>query len=228
MIANKKEFYGGVILLAAFFVVLFFMFQPMFKGHNAMEYLDNLYNSISKGSVNYVPALKEDVHQLDSMNVELVLNYPSEVEASQSVALFTNTGSTASAAGKTVNVSGSLGNILSGTLADADLMYHNDKKSIEDKYGIEARRVVFNWWTSLKLIDKGLKDQGAFAAAKLVTTIEKKAVEASYNYYEVEPMKITDNLGLVIFSLAFYVFYTLWYGFAILFIFEGWGLRLSH
>lgn len=228
MIANKKEFYGGVILLAAFFVVLFFMFQPMFKGHNAMEYLDNLYNSISKGSVDYVPALKEDVHELDTMKVDLKLTYPSEVEASQSVALFAETGAVASVNGKDVTVSGSLGNILSGTLADADYMYHNDGKAIEDKYGLEPRRAVFNWWTSLKLMDMALKDQGAFAAAKVVSTIEKKAVEASYNYYEVEPMKITDNLGLVIFSLAFYVFYTLWYGFAILFIFEGWGLRLSH
>jgi len=228
MIANKKEFYGGFALLVAFFVVLFFMFQPMFKGHNAMEYLDNLYNSISKGSVDYVPALQEDVHQLDSMKVDLKLTYPSEVEAQQAVTLFSTTGAVAKVSGKDIAVSGSLGNILSGTLADAKLMYHNDGKTIEGKYGVEPRRAMLNWWTSLKLMDKALKDQGSFAAAKLTTTIEKKAVEASYNYYEIEPMKIMDNLGLVIFSLAFYVFYTLWYGFAILFMFEGWGLRLSH
>jgi len=32
----------------------------------------------------------------------------------------------------------------------------------------------------------------------------------------------------VIFSLVFYVVYTLWYGFGIMYMFEGWGLRLEH
>jgi len=56
----------------------------------------------------------------------------------------------------------------------------------------------------------------------------KKVVETSYNYYTIEPQKITDKMGIVIFSLVFYVVYTLWYGFSILFMFEGWGLRLEH
>ena len=29
-------------------------------------------------------------------------------------------------------------------------------------------------------------------------------------------------------TLVFYVVYTVWYGFAIIFMFEGWGLKLSH
>jgi hypothetical protein len=37
-----------------------------------------------------------------------------------------------------------------------------------------------------------------------------------------------DRLGVVVFSLVFYVIYTLWYGFAIMFIFEGWGMQLEH
>ncbi|MBU4378934.1 MAG: hypothetical protein KJ724_07500, partial [Proteobacteria bacterium] len=55
MIHNKKEFTGGMVLLVLFFVVLFYMFQPMFNGLNSMAYLDALYNSISKGSVYYIP-----------------------------------------------------------------------------------------------------------------------------------------------------------------------------
>ena len=43
-----------------------------------------------------------------------------------------------------------------------------------------------------------------------------------------EPQSIMDRLGVVIFSLVFYVIYTLWYGFAILFMFEGWGMKLEH
>jgi hypothetical protein len=107
-------------------------------------------------------------------------------------------------------------------------MYNNHGAALTDKYDVEPRRALFNWWTSLGLMDKELKKQGRFAASKVTSTVLNKGVEMSYNYYEIEPVQIMDELGMVIFSLAFYVIYTLWYGFAILFVFEGWGLRLSH
>ena len=75
MIANKKEFTGGLGLLAAFFVVLFFLFQPLFNGQNAMAYLDALYNSISKGSVYYIPGIQEKSKQFNDKTVEMSLKY---------------------------------------------------------------------------------------------------------------------------------------------------------
>ncbi|MBU4389440.1 MAG: hypothetical protein KKB23_07895, partial [Proteobacteria bacterium] len=60
MIANKKEFYGGFVLFIAFFVVLFIIFSPVFNGQNGLDYLDSLYNSISKGSAYYIPKVQEE------------------------------------------------------------------------------------------------------------------------------------------------------------------------
>jgi hypothetical protein len=77
-------------------------------------------------------------------------------------------------------------------------------------------------------MEKGLKRQKKFKEAKVVALVVKKAVESSYNYYKIEPQKITDRWGIVIISLLFYVIYTLWYGFAIMFMFEGWGMKLEH
>jgi hypothetical protein len=228
MIANKKEFGGGLIMLVAFFVVLFLMFQPMFDGHNAMQYLDNLYNSISKGSVDYAPSLEGDAAKLNGANVALQLNYGSEAEAAQSAALLTASGSKVEVSGTGLTVSGSLGAILTASLKDSNLMYHNEGDKLSGKYDLEARRVVFNWWTTLGQVDRALKKQKKFEAAKTTLTIRKKAVEAAYNYYGVAPVHIMDKAGMVAFSLVFYVVYTLWYGFAIMFLFEGWGLRLSH
>ena len=62
----------------------------------------------------------------------------------------------------------------------------------------------------------------------MVAAVNQKAVETAYNYYRIEPQNISDRYGIVIFSLVFYVAYTLWYGFAIMFLFEGWGMRLEH
>jgi hypothetical protein len=228
MIYNKKEFYGGGVMLIAFFVVLFFMFQPLFSGHNAMEYLDNLYNSISKGSINYIPQLTEEASALDAKQVSVDMTYASEAEAAQSALLFAAAGATAVPSGTGLKVTGSLGAILKASLADSAYMYANDGASVTAKYSLDARRALYNWWTSLKLLDKSLKSQKQFDAAKVVGTVQSKAVEAAYNYFGVEPVQIMDEVGLVAFSLIFYVLYTLWYGFAILFLFEGWGLKLSH
>ncbi len=107
-------------------------------------------------------------------------------------------------------------------------MYHNNGQEISGKYGYDERRVLLNWWIALHHIEKDLKDQKKFKEAKVVATVNQKAVECSYNYYKTDPQKIGDKIGIVIFSLVFYVVYTLWYGFAIMFMFEGWGLRLEH
>lgn len=228
MIYNKKEFYTGGTMFVVFFVVLFVMFQPIFNGHNTMEYLDNLYNSISKGSIDYIPQLKTDAESFDAQRVAVEMVYPSKAEAEQSRVLFVAAGAQAAASGATLTVTGNLGAILKAGLDDSALMYNNDGDAVSAKYGIDAQRALFNWWTSLKLMDKSLKSQKEFAAAKTVTTVQKKAVEAAYNYFGVEPIHIMDEVGMVTFSLIFYVVYTLWYGFAILFLFEGWGLKLSH
>jgi hypothetical protein len=231
MIHNKKEFNGGLALLVLFFIVLFAMFQPLFDGHNAMAYLDNLYNSISKGSANYVDALKEEAKAVGDFQVDVTMNLQSEEQAATSVALITAAGGTAEAQGKSLAVKGSYLAILNSCLDDSEKMYHNDAASLKAKYpsyeGKDDRLALYNWNAILSGFDRQLKKQKAFDEAKVAVNINSKVVETAYNYYKVVPEQIKDKMGIVIFSLAFYVIYTMWYGFGILFIFEGWGLKIS-
>ncbi len=228
MIANKKEFYGGFGLLVGFFVVLFIIFSPVFNGQNGMEYLDSLYNSISKGSADYIPKVKKETDTFKGNTVNMAMKMADEKQAQQTALLFTNAGATAEVSGAQLNVSGDLGNMLANCIEDSKNMYNNDGATVSNKYGYNERQVLYNWHTALKAADKDLKKQKLFKEAKTVALVIKKVVETSYNYYTIEPQKITDKMGIVIFSLVFYVGYTLWYGFAILFMFEGWGLRLEH
>ncbi|MBT9438388.1 MAG: hypothetical protein GAS50_04255 [Desulfobacterales bacterium] len=228
MIAHKKEFYGGFGLLVGFFVILFIIFSPVFNGQNGMEYLDSLYNSISKGSADYIPKVKKETDTFKGNTVNMALKMADENQAQQTAALFTEAGATADVSGAQLNVSGDLGNILANCLEDSKNMYNNDGTTVSNKYGYNERQVLYNWHTALKAADKDLKKQKLFKEAKTVALVIKKVVETSYNYYKIEPQKIGDKVGIVIFSLVFYVAYTLWYGFAILFMFEGWGLRLEH
>jgi hypothetical protein len=228
MIAHKKEFYGGAAAFVGFIVILILIFMPLYHGHNGLDYLDSLYNSISKGSAYYIPKLKEEVQQYSGTDVSVTLGMADEEQARQSSLLFEKADAMVNVSGSTLKVSGDLAQILGNCLEDSDAMYYNEGPKVSAKYGYDERRVLYNWWLAFKEMDKDLKDQKQFKAAKLVGTVESKAVETAYNYYQIEPQNISDRYGIVIFSLVFYVLYTLWYGFAILWMFEGWGLRLEH
>ena len=228
MIANKKKFYSGLGLMATFVVVLVIVFSPVFNGQNGLAYLDALYNSISKGSANYIPKLREEVQPLGGNTVNLTLPLNSEKQAEQTSILFQKSGAMTNVSGSTLNVSGDLGRILQNCLDDTDAMYTNDGQTVANKYGYDEKQVLFNWWTAAKEMDKDLKKQKKFKEAESVSTVNKKAVETSYNYYKIEPQKISDRYGIVIFSLIFYVLYTIWYGFAFMYMFEGWGMKLEH
>jgi len=228
MIARKKEFSLGLGLLVAFFVVLFIFFSPVFNGHNGLDYLDNLYNSISKGSAYYIPKLKDDAKAFNGSAVEMSFAMASPAQAQQTAQLFMKAGAMVNVSEAKLKVSGDLGKILDNCLADSDALYKNDGKGLAAKYGYNERQALYNWWQAFKGVEKDLNNQKKFKEAKAVANISKKAVETCYNYYTIEPQSIMDRLGVVIFSLVFYVIYTLWYGFAILFMFEGWGMKLEH
>jgi hypothetical protein len=225
---NKKKVMIGVIALVAFFVVLAIFFSPVFGGKNGLQKLDNLYNSISKGSTYYIPDTRTKAEQFNGTALSLTLKTASAEQADQTALLFTKSGATAQVSETKVNVAGDLGKILGNCLDDSDSMYFNDGAKVAAKYGYDERQVMFNWWNALKSMNKELSAKKQFKEAKIVTVVQERAVEPAYNYYKIQPEKISGRLGVVIFSLAFYVVYTLWYGFAILFLFEGAGLKLEH
>ena len=224
---KMKELIIGLGMLAAFTVILILIFSPIIKGQNGLEYLDALYNSISKGSAYYIPKVKNEADQFMGKSTTMTLDLGDKKHAEQTALLFEKGGASVEVMENKLKVTGDLGKILDNCLTDADSMYNNDGQTVAAKYGYNERQALYNWWKACKEMDKDLKRQKKFKEAKVVEMIEKKAVETSYNYYEIEPQKISERLGVVIFSLIFYVVYTIWYGFAIMYLFEGWGLDLE-
>ncbi|MBP8829818.1 MAG: hypothetical protein KBG98_09215 [Desulfobacter sp.] len=229
MAANKKELAGGIGLMAVFLIVLVMFFMPLLNGKNGLDYLDNLFNSISKGSAYYIPSIKETIGKSETgKEITVKLSYDSAELATESAALFSKAGATVTEDAEKLNITGDFGNILMNCLEDSDALFHNKGDVLQEKYGIEGRKVLFNWWTSLKAMKKSFDKQEQFANGKTVYTVMTRAVECSYNYYKIVPESMSNKLGTVIFSLVFYVVYTMWYGYAILFMFEGWGLQIGH
>jgi hypothetical protein len=229
MIENKKEFFIGFVMMLAFIVVIAIFFSPVFgNNQTGLQYLDSLYNSISKGSAYYVPVVQDSVKKLAGKPMDMNIPMDDDAQAKRMVIVLQKTGAEAVAEGKNVKVKGDMGGITMASLADADFMYHNDGKAISSKYSIEERQVMVDWWRFNRSTQKELNKVSQFEDAKVFEKLNSKVVETAYNYYKIEPKKITGCIGVVVFSLVFYVIYTMWYGYSILFMFEGWGMKFGH
>lgn len=226
MIIDKIKFYTGLGMLTFFTLLLVLMFLPIFDGKNALEYSDELYNSISKDSAYYIPEIQEDSEEYVGTSISVTLEMETNEYAAQTALLYQESGAEVVISGNELTINGDLGRILETCLDDAAALYHNYTEQLANKYGYYEKQVLYNWWNSLKSIKEVFDDEGMFEEAKIVTLATEKAIEPSYNYYGIEPENITDRIGIVIFSLIFYVIYTVWYGIGIMNMIEGLGMQI--
>jgi ubiquinone biosynthesis protein UbiJ len=159
--------------------------------------------------------------------VTLNLKMEDSQTATQAEMLFQKAGVTTAVENDTLMVNGDLEVIFRACLDDAESAYHNRKEDFAERYGVGARQSLHAWWQALRAMEKDLNRQKLFAAAQLTHTVQAKTVECAYNYYGIEVQAIKDRWGTVLFSLVFYVLYTVWYGYAIMYIFEGLGFELA-
>jgi len=119
MIANKPKFMTGLTLMVLFSAVFIAIFMPLFGGKNGLEYLDNLYNSISKGSAYYIDSVRKDVQTIKTPDLTMTLTMKSEVQAQQTVPLFMKAGAQVDQDGAQLTVTGNMIQILNHCLDDA-------------------------------------------------------------------------------------------------------------
>jgi hypothetical protein len=224
---KKKELGIGIFLMVTFIAVMIFIFMPVIDGGNSLDYLDNLYNSISKGSANYIDKVEHLVEDHGSEVVTLNLTMDDSAAAERAEPLFARAGVTTAVENNNLMVNGDLEAIFGVCLEDAESAYHNRNQDFIDRYDFGARESLYSWWQALKAMEKDLNRQKLFAAAQLTHMVQAKTVECAYNYYGIEAQAIKDRWGTVLFSLVFYVLYTIWYGYAIMYIFEGLGFELA-
>lgn len=228
MIANKKEFGGGLLLMIGFWVVFAILLSPIFAGQNLLDYMDGLYNSISKNSAYYIPEMMKKADTLKGSAFTSKFKVEDKASAPRVAAMLRASGVVVEETPEELSMSGDLGAVLAAAMEDSELAYANNGEAIKAKYGVEAKQVMFDWWNTLSAIEKTLTKQEKFVESTTLYKAKTKAIETAYNYYGIEAQSIKEKLVIVVASLAGYVVYTMWFGFAILFMFEGWGLKLEH
>ena len=222
---NTKKLTLGIFLLVSFSVVLFIIFMPIFgNGRNGLEFSDDFFNSLAKGSSNYMNEMRELAHSVTGtpFAVEIKMDNPDQAQKAEK--LFTHAGAQVEVTGTQLKISGGLGKVLTQAVNDAELLFNREREKLQATYGFAGRDVVKLWWTSLKKVADALTKQKAFKQARVINEVQERSLEPGYNFYGITPTKVSENIGLLTFMLVFYVVYTLWFGYAIFEIFEGFGL----
>jgi hypothetical protein len=243
MAADKKHLTWGLILLASFVGVLILIFAPIYgQGMNGLEYSDDLFNKLAKGSAYQIPKLKKDVEKYKGKVLDVVIDVkkptdkPGDAEkrAERIAKVFTINGAQAEVQGSKVHITGDFGAIMLAALEDSDQMYKNNGDYIKKKYDVKGetpekeleniKQMFRQWHNAFTAINKQLTLQKKAEDANFVKKVMTAAIEPAYNFYGIQAVKISEKAGVATGLLVFYVLYTIWYGFGVLYLFEGLGL----
>ncbi|MFQ3574695.1 MAG: hypothetical protein SNJ53_08720 [Thermodesulfovibrionales bacterium] len=227
LVKDKKHFNLGLIMTAGFFGLFFLIMMPIFNGMNGLEYADDIFNKLSKGSAYFVPKVSQSAEKFVGKSFSITINLEGAKDAEQIKRMHTllsKNNITADIQGTKLNISGDLGLLLKVVIRDADFMYKNDGEKLKSLYEYDEKKALKDWWTLLTRIDKELQLKSQFDMAKMVNEVNKKLVETSYNYYKIESQSVMDKFFVMSGLLVFYVVYTLWWGYALYHLFEGVGL----
>ncbi len=227
LIVNKRPFYTGLVMALGFTVVMVVMFLPVVGSRTPLEAADDLFNSVAKQSSYYVPELREHAQKYRAAPIDMRLTLPDPEAATQAATVLKADGAEASASGAVVALKGDLGHLLGAAVEDVDAVFNNRGKEVASKYGLGAKEVMFARWLALKQVNKQLKTKSEFEKASAVEEVVSKGVEVAYNFYGIIPKAASANAGILSLALVFYLVYTMWWGYAIMWLCDGIGLEMK-
>jgi len=243
MVRHGKHLGLGVLMGISFLVVLFLMFSTIFpknkagEPQNGLQWADEMFNNLAKGSSYFIPKVAKNIDKFKgtmfsaTMKMDKPEDPPGEGEkrAARSATVLSAAGAKVEAKGSELKIiEGDLGKLLEAALQDSETMYRNEGDKIKAKYGSDDFKQMFRQWNNtLPKISKQLQKEKKMEEAKICSDVVKKAVETAYNFYGVDAVKVKDHIGLMTLLLVFYVAYTMWWGFAIFYTFEGLGLSMK-
>lgn len=224
LIKSKKNFSFGILLALSFFGMLMLIISPVFGGKNGLEYADDIFNKLAKGSSYFIPKMAKSNEKLMGKQFSVTIKYDKIEDVQRTAQLLTMSGAKVEQQEGTLKIEGDLGVMLAAVLRDSDLMYKNDGERVKNIYEYDEKKVMKDWWQALSKMNKAFQADRKFEEAKTVSDVNKKVVEAGYNFYKIEAVKVSERAATMTGLLVFYVVYTIWWGFAIYHLFEGVGL----
>lgn len=247
LIRDSKQFVKGFVLLITYLVVLFLMFQPIFgkgmngKDRNGLEFSDEFFNELAKGSSFFIPEISKNVavfngkemsFKSDMKKMTIPEGVKGKLKADQAPAMAVDmikaAGFNAEIKDTTVVVNGDLGKLLAKVLADSETLFKVNDANYPQIDGLDGKVTLAIWWNLLNNSIKGLQKDKHLAEANVIDEVIKKGIEPAYNFAGIPATSVMGKAGILLAGLLiFYVVYTMWYGYAIFDMFAGIGLTMK-
>jgi hypothetical protein len=229
VIRNRGKAVVGLLLAISFFAVLALIFAPIFKGGSGLELSDRLFNRLAKGSSYFIPSLSSRLTKFEKQGVSVSVEMESAGQATEALKIFSKAAPDTTAQGAVLNVKGNLGKLLGAALQDCEAMYLNNGDELRGKYGMDGKEAMVIWYSALNGTARELQigKNRNIAQSKMIRAVVTEGIEPAYNFYGIEPESVSHRAGTTTFLLAFYLIYTIWWGFGIFFLFEGCGFAMT-
>lgn len=228
LIRHQKTMNIGLLLGVTFFGILALIFSPVFGGgKNGLEYSDELFNKLAKGSSYFVPKLTSDLKGVEKQELAVSVKMENADQAASAAKIFARVAPDTTSQGVQLSIKGNLSKLLGAVLEDSNAMYFNKGDEVREKYGIDEKEVMTTWWAALNRAVKELQKSRKTEQSNIILEVMRKGVEPAYNFYKIEPQSIAEKAFTATGLLVFYVLYTLWWGFAIFYLFDGLGLSMK-
>jgi hypothetical protein len=228
LIRHTKMFNMGLLLGISFLGVLFMIFQPIFPGGKAgLDFSDDLFNKLSKGSSYFIPVVAKDNEKFTGTNFSVAIKMDKPEQVDSALKILATGGAQAMAKDAQLAISGDLGKLLGNAIKDSDEMYKNEGSKVSNRYGLKETDVMTLWWSVLSKMNKEFQKDKKVSESDMVMKVMQKAVEPAYNYYGIEAEGVTGKAFTLTGLLVFYVLYTMWWGYAIFYMFDGIGLSMK-
>jgi len=228
LIRHRKTMTLGLLLGVTFFGILALIFSPIFgHGRNGLEYSDELFNKLAKGSSYFVPKLTGDLKGVEEQELAVSVKMEDADQAARAAKIFARVAPDTVSQGVQLSIRGNLSKLLGAVLEDSNSMYFNKGDEVREKYGIDEKEVMTTWWAALNRAVKELQKSRKTEQSNIILEVMKKGIEPAYNFYKIEPQSISEKAFTATGLLVFYVLYTLWWGFAIFYLFDGLGLSMK-
>lgn len=228
LVRYKKSMSLGLIMAVSFVGVLILIFSHVFDGKNGLEYSDELFNKLAKGSSYFIPELKENLKGAEGTDFGgTAVKMESADAAARAAKLLTHAKANVQVKGAELTINGSLIGVLADVLDDSNTMYYNQGSDVSAKYGMDEKEVMSTWWSVLNRVAKEFQKSKKTEQANVIFDVIRKGIEPAFNFYKIEPQKVSEKALTLFGMLFFYIVYTMWWGYAIFNVFDGIGLSMK-
>ncbi len=220
---------GGVLACLLFLVL---SSVPLSGGTSALTKVDRFFNQLAKHSANFHEQAINQARRYrgKSIDVSIRPDFPSakldwaRSEKGLLTILEANGIDVEIAGGGWFRIRGDYGRLTTAAIADAKLAFYNDEPSLEHKYSIPSREVIFTWWQVFSRLEIDLASRGQAEEASFAQYVQAKVLEPAYNFSGIQARAISQNLLPAVLLLAFYLVFTLLYGFSTFMLLDGLGI----